>query len=377
MLTKKVRKYILTPSLGLTPFLVYFISLRLTTQVDLALIISMLFAVVAAFSLSFWSKTKIGIVFLSTFIPLLLTFIFWVFLRNQIQIERIYYAIPEILLIVMIILMRASKVFLTFHFFRHDSLNLKVFINQFFEGAVIIQYVFTFHVFLMLIYRQLVDNEVITREYDFIIYFVLPILAILSLMVYEYVKTFRVINKLSREEWLPIVNDKGEVKGKIAKSISLKMKNKFMHPVVRVALVCKGKVYLQLRKHNDVLDPDTFDYPFEKYMLFSHEINLAARNSIVNTLGKELPFHFLLKYTFENEETKRLIFLFVSRLKDGSEIEDMSEGLNGKFWTAKQIEDDFGDSSKFSECFQLEYEYLKNTVLLADQIDNNILSTTN
>lgn len=377
MLTKKVRKYVLTPSLGLTPFLVYFILLRITSEIDFSLVISMSYAVVAAIFLSFWSKTKIGVVFLGTFIPLFLTFLFWVFFNNKIQIERIYYALPEILLILMIILMRMSKVFLTFHFFRHDNLNLKVFINQFFEGAVIIQYVFTFHVFVMLIYRQLVDNEVVTRQYDFIIYFVIPIFSILSLMIYEYVKTFRIIHKLNREEWLPIVNDKGEVKGKIAKSISLKMKNKFMHPVVRVALVCKGKVYLQPRKHDDVLDPDTFDYPFEKFMLFSHEINLAVRNSIVNTLGKELPFNFLLKYTFENEETKRLIFLFVSRLKDELEIEEISERLNGKFWTSKQIEEDFGDSSKFSECFQLEYEYLKNTILLADQIENNIIHTSN
>lgn len=372
MLTKKVRKYVLIPSLGLTPFIVYFIAIWVTSRIDMALILSMLFAVIASFSLSIWSNTKIGVVFLASFIPLLITFVFWKFSHDKIQIPIIYYTLPDILMIVMIMLIRASKVFLSIHFFRHESINLKIFVNQFFEGAVIIQYLLTFHVFLTFTYRQLAFNQLVSEDYDIFVFTILPVVAILLLIVYEYVKNFKVIKKLNKEEWLPIVNDRGEVKGKIAKSISLKMKNKFLHPIVRVALVCKGKVYLQPRRHDDEFDPDTFDYPFEKYMLFTHEINVAARNSIFNVIGKELPTHFLLKYTFENEETKRLIFLFISRLKDEQDIEDVSDKLSGKFWSMKQIEDDFGDSSKFSECFQLEYEYLKNTVLLADQIDNNM-----
>lgn len=251
-------------------------------------------------------------------------------------------------------------------FFRKESVLLKAFINEFFEVAAIVQYAFTMHIFVVLMYKFMKDSGTLTDSTDPIVYCWAPVVGIIALLLYENVKIRRMVSKLRKEEWLPIVNERGEVTGKIAKSVSTQMTNKFLHPVVRVALVCNGKLFLQHRPSNDILDPGSLDHPFEKYMLFNHEINLAVRNSIVQTLGTELPFNFLLKYTFENEKTKRLIFLFVSRINDEHDTEVLGN-LKGKFWSIKQIDEDFGDDSKFSECFQLEYEYLKNTVLSIDE----------
>ena len=136
--------------------------------------------------------------------------------------------------------------------------------------------------------------------------------------VYQVLKISNLVARLRKEEWIPIVTEKGEVTGKIAKNVSINMKNKFLHPVVRVALISNSKVYLQERPLNDILNPGKLDYPFEKYMLFNHEINLAARNSIRKMVGDEIDFSikFLLKYVFENEDTRRLIFLFTANIDD-------------------------------------------------------------
>ena len=48
--------------------------------------------------------------------------------------------------------------------------------------------------------------------------------------------------------------------------------------------------------------------------------------------------------------------------------EEAFDALNlkgGKLWTTNQIEDNIGNNL-FSECFELEFEYLKNTVLMFD-----------
>jgi len=282
-----------------------------------------------------------------------------------------YLIMPEIFIVCIVILVRVSKSYLVLRFFRKQSVLQKAFLNEFFEVAAIVQYAFTMHIFIVLLYKFIKDSDVLDSGTDHIMYCWLPVAGMILLIIYENLKIKRMVNKLRKEEWLPIVNERGEVTGKIAKSISFQMNNKFLHPVVRVALVCNGKIYLQNRKANDNLDPGSLDHPFEKYMLFNHEINLAVRNSIVQTLGAELPFKFLLKYTFENEKTKRLIFLFVSRINDESEVEGLNT-LKGKFWSVKQIDEDFGDDSKFSECFQLEYEYLKNTILSIDAALNTM-----
>jgi len=76
----------------------------------------------------------------------------------------------------------------------------------------------------------------------------------------------------------------------------------------------------------------------------------------------EIPLRFLLKYEFENKDVKRLILLYVSEIED----EALFNSLNlsdGKLWTPSQIDDNMGTDT-FSECFELEYEYLKNMVLV-------------
>ncbi len=170
--------------------------------------------------------------------------------------------------------------------------------------------------------------------------------------------------KLYKEEWLPVVTESGEVTGKVAKSITKDLKNRFMHPVVRVALIYRGKIYLREREASRLLNPGLLDYPFEKYMQYEHDIDDSVHNSISRECGnKQIPLRFLLKYTFENDVTKRLIFLYVADIKD-EELFNSLHLSGGKLWTEAQIEDNMG-TGLFSECFELEFEYLKNTVLLA------------
>ena len=101
-------------------------------------------------------------------------------------------------------------------------------------------------------------------------------------------------------------------------------------------------------------------------MQFNHAIDETVRNSLGKECGnKELPLRFLLKYTFENETTKRLIFLYASDIQDEETFNSLRL-KDGKLWTVTQIEDNMG-TELFSECFELEFEYLKNTILLAHQ----------
>lgn len=368
MLGDGLKKYIMNPCLGLLPLLLYTLLYYLTSDIYISLVSGLIFAVIAEIGLRIWTKTmRLGLMFFVSFISLAITFVLWMLLHESFINNYLFVVFPEIFTVSIIIVMRLSKVYVNLHYFKKENILQKAFINEFFEVSAFIQYFLTIHLFIVLIHKHLMDNIGIENKFDTLIYIWTPIVGIAALIIYESFKMRRIVKKLKKEEWLPIVDEKGQVTGKIAKSVSRQMKNKFLHPVVRIALVCNGKIYLQARSSDDICEPGKIDYPFEKYMLFNHQINLVARNSIYRILGRELPFSFLLKYTYENENTKRLIFLFVSRIKEESEVEKLGS-LTGKFWSVKQIESDFGDDSKFSECFQLEFEYLKNTVLLADEI---------
>lgn len=369
MLNKGIRKYVSNPAIGLLPFILFIVLRSFTISVGPALIISFVWTVVCEMFLRLSYKTRgFSLTFYISAIAILITLIVWFFSYKYVKKPFVYVVVFEACIVCLFMVLRASKLYIGVFFFRQKNLIEKALLNEFYDSVTLIQYGLTLHIFSILLYTQFTISVHEAVVLDIIMFTVIPSLIILLVGVYQVFKVSTLASKLRKEEWLPIVTDKGEVTGKIAKSVSLNMKNKFLHPVVRVALISNSKVYLQERPLSDNLSPGKLDYPFEKYMLYNHEINLAARNSIRQMLGQEmdLSIKFLLKYVFENDDTKRLIFLFVVHLDDEDLIKRDGK-MKGKFWTVKQLEEAFADEV-FSECFELEFEYLKNMVLVPSDI---------
>ena len=372
MTNRGIRKYISNPIIGLFPCILMVILRTLSIPIEYSLIISFLSAILGEVLVRSYYKTRaFSLLFYISGIALTVTFVVWFFTNNNSEYltqTYTYVVILEAVVVCLFMLLRASRTFIGKFFFRQKNLLQKALMNEYFDSITLIQHVLTLHIFSMLLYRQFRIPEGTLYLFDILFFAITPVAIVLIIGGIQAYRVSVLASKLRKEEWLPIVTEKGEVTGKIAKSVSLEMKNKFLHPVVRVALISNSKVYLQERPANDVLSPGKLDYPFEKYMLFSHEINLAARNSIRRMLGNEtdLSIKFLLKYVFENDDTKRLIFLIVAEIDDEHEIK-RDEKMNGKFWTVKQLEEGFADEI-FSESFELEFEYLKNMVLVPNDI---------
>lgn len=372
MITKSVAKYFINPSLGLIPGILYVILFWTTDSVFYALGIAMSFSVIADIALRLYTKSRVcGFIFLINSLSLGISLIIKLLTPSYYFPKVFFIAIYFIIFTSIFIIITVLKKYLSIYLSRNKSIVQKTYLNDIFEIAYICQFIMTFYLFMLLIFsfREEIDHS--WKNHN-ILYCFIPILIFCLVIIYEVIKSRKIIKQLKKEEWLPIVNETGQVTGRIARSVSSKMKNRFMHPVVRIALIHNGEIYLQKRLSTDSLDPGLYDHPFEKYMLFNHEINIAARNSISKALNmQELPFRFVIKYVFENDNTKRLTFLFVARIENDEQLKSISL-LRGKFWTTKQIEDSFGDENIFSECFQLEYEYLKNVVIQAELLKKDI-----
>lgn len=369
MLSKGLRKHASNPVIGLFPFILFIILHTMNVKEQFALCAGFALAVFGELFFRMYYKSRaFSATFYISAISIMISLIVWLIIHPYVEKPNTYIVICEVIIICLFMLLRASKTYMAAHFFRQKNLIQKALLNEFYDSATFIQYGLTLHVFGIMLYRQFTVSSQNVHISEIIIFSIIPILIILLIGVYQVLKISNLVARLRKEEWIPIVTEKGEVTGKIAKNVSINMKNKFLHPVVRVALISNSKVYLQERPLNDILNPGKLDYPFEKYMLFNHEINLAARNSIRKMVGDEIDFSikFLLKYVFENEDTRRLIFLFTANIDDEDLIKRNGK-MNGKFWTIKQLEDGFADEI-FSECFELEFEYLKNMVLVPSDI---------
>lgn len=375
MLTKGVKKYFTNPVLGLLSGVVCILLYLFTNDIALSLVISIVFAALSDVFVRNFTGTKIsGIIFRLSLISFVISLIIWFVLKDTYIPDIFYLLFSEVLIVCALIFSRLSRIYIRLYLGPKPSAIQKAFFDEFFEIAKLTEYALTFHLFIVLLYRLIRINYKLSVLLDVFIYFLIPVILLVVIIVYQELKIKKIVNQLRKEEWLPIVTESGEVTGRIAKSLSLSMKNKFLHPVVRVALIYEGQVFLQKRPLDDVLAPETYDYPFEKYMLYNNEINVAARNSITQAIGEQdFNINYLLKYVYENENTKRLIFLFFTRVQTDDQLQSLNK-LSGKFWTTKQIEDNFVDEGFFSECFELEYEYLKNTVLQSDELMKSAIS---
>ena len=273
------------------------------------------------------------------------------------------FILAEISLVLSLMIFRLSRKSLIKKISKKKKGEKRFYLYESFQVAFQVQYALSFHLLVILGLRvffithyPMVDIMIILNLFQ---------ATLVTIIVLEALRLRLLTKRLQGEEWLPVISESGVVQGKIAKSVSIDLKNQLLHPMIRVALIYDGKVYLKNRDNSRLLDPEKLDYPFEKYMQYKQNIEQTIKSILKKEIKTDkLPVRFLLKYVFENENTKRLIFLYVSTITSEKAFNDLKLH-GGKLWTTNQIEENIG-SSIFSECFELEFEYLKNTVLMLD-----------
>lgn len=186
-----------------------------------------------------------------------------------------------------------------------------------------------------------------------------------------------------KTEKIPIVNENGAIIGKKFSFDVILEKNKYIFPVVRVAIVCKDLLYLRRRSDANFVDPEKTDIPLESYLRYGENIE----DGISRVVSKELAFKenetitpkFCIKYLFKNEDTHRLVYLYIAYIDDENKL---SQGNleQGKLWTIRQVETNIGKNF-FGECFEQEFKHIKKYIKhynnslksdIQDIIDKNI-----
>lgn len=353
-----IKRVLKNPALGLLPYLIFSI---LIGQ------IGVLYAFAVGFGLSvapllFRRRKELRILFDISALSFLIAALGLFLIVPGFEPQRSF-ILAEVALVFSLIVFRLMRKKLIRKAAKKRMGEKRFYFQESLQVAFQTQYALTFHLIVLLGFRVLFSERY--QAIDIILILNLFQVILATIMVLQALR-FRLLSKrLQGEEWLPVINECGVVQGKIAKSVSLSMKNKFLHPIVRIALIYDGMLYLKERDKSRLLNPERLDYPFETYMKFNHNIGETIKNAVKKEIGIEtLPVRFLLKYVFENSATKRLIFLYVSVIKSEKEFDNL--GLKGgKLWTTNQIEDNIG-SSIFSETFEQELDYLKSTVLMSD-----------
>lgn len=165
------------------------------------------------------------------------------------------------------------------------------------------------------------------------------------------------------EEWLPLVNEKGEIIGRAPRSACHKGE-KLLHPVVHLHVLNNQKhLYLQKRPLNKLIQPGKWDTAVGGHISVGETLETALKREAWEEIGLTGFSARLVKtYRWDSTVESELVYVFVSHDYKGIHLHS-EEVQEGRFWTPKQIESGIGQHL-FTPNFEYEYQLLKKEHLL-------------
>jgi isopentenyldiphosphate isomerase/intracellular septation protein A len=178
------------------------------------------------------------------------------------------------------------------------------------------------------------------------------------LFVYQLIMVRLRNRKLAGEEWLPLVNEEGEVTGKAPRSV-VHNGSRLLHPVVHLHVITPQKtLLLQKRPLSKAIQPGKWDTAVGGHIGAGETLETALKRETAEEIGlKEFTAKFLTKYHWEYEVENELVYVFVSHTYKGvSKQSDEVDEL--RFWTKNEIEKNLG-TGIFTPNLEHDYKLLK------------------
>lgn len=161
-----------------------------------------------------------------------------------------------------------------------------------------------------------------------------------------------------KEEWLPILNEDGNVIGKMPRSVAHNG-SKILHPVVHMQVLnSKGELYLQKRAANKLVQPNKWDTAVGGHVASDESIELSLKRESLEEIGlNKFSVKPFKQYLWESDLEKEMVFGFITTTNDQLKP-DPAEVSEGKFWKFSEIESNLG-KDVFTPNFEYEYTFLK------------------
>ncbi len=153
-----------------------------------------------------------------------------------------------------------------------------------------------------------------------------------------YIRNHILSSRMKKEEWLPLVNEKGGVIGKAPRSICHSGR-KLLHPVVHLHIIDKQhRLFLQKRSMKKDLLPGMWDTAVGGHIGWNEKVEDALKRETCEELGiTDFEARFLGHYIWESPREREFVFSFLCTRYNQIRIAN-DEVDEGRFWTESALE---------------------------------------
>lgn len=158
----------------------------------------------------------------------------------------------------------------------------------------------------------------------------------------------------NKNELLPLVDENGNVIGKILRGEAHDGSKK-LHPVVHLHVFnSRNELYLQKRPSWKDIQPGKWDTACGGHVDYGESVETALRREV----GEELNIHDytptkMVSYIFDGKVEKEYVNVFAT-VYDGEVLPNSSELEGGRFWTIDEIKRNIGNGT-FTPNFESEF----------------------
>lgn len=179
----------------------------------------------------------------------------------------------------------------------------------------------------------------------------------------EFIRQKRKQKKLTQEEWVPLVDEKGKIMGRAPRS-TVHNGSKLLHPVVHMHVLNRNKaILLQKRPESKLIQPGKWDTAVGGHVSAGETIEQALQKEAFEEIGlKGFSAQLLQVFKWESEVETELVYLFVTHDFKNFHVHS-DEVVEARFWTGNQIEKQLG-KNVFTPNFEFEFQLLKSKGLV-------------
>ena len=160
------------------------------------------------------------------------------------------------------------------------------------------------------------------------------------------------------EDWVPLVDEEGNVTGQAPRRVVHNGKSMLLHPVVHLHVISDKGVFLQKRSLTKKIQPGKWDTAVGGHVDPGENIEQALARETFEEIGiRQFNESLLKKYIWQSDVERELIFSFITNYNGDFKI-DTEEVDEARFWSVKEIEAGIEEDT-FTPNFLHELEWVK------------------
>jgi len=183
---------------------------------------------------------------------------------------------------------------------------------------------------------------------------------------WQYFSTKRKKTQTQSEDWVPLVDEQGNLTGKATRK-EVHSKTGMLHPVVHLQIFnSKGDIYLQKRSMHKDVEPGKWDTAVGGHVDLGETIEKALMRETFEELAiSDIHPVPLAKYKWESDIESELVFSFAA-LYNAKPVFNKKEIDEGRFWTVEEIRRNLG-KNVFTPNFETEFPLIEK--MIASQLE--------